>query len=110
MKWTMEWAAARHSRNDGLAAAHTADEAAFEGVLWLAGVVLVLVVAAVILGYVRRRIRASRSQAGPAFTLEELRRLRDQGDLSEAEYKALRDHAGPWAGRRDDAGPTASAR
>ena len=40
--------------------------------------------------YRRRWLGSEASGVGPAWTLEDLRRLRDRGDLSESEYQALR--------------------
>ncbi len=40
--------------------------------------------------YRRHWLESEASGVGPAWTLEDLRRLRDRGDLSESEYQALR--------------------
>lgn len=63
---------------------------AFEAVVWMAGLVLVLIAAAVVLAWYRSRWRGSMSTARDNFTLDDLRRMRDRGDLTGAEYERLR--------------------
>jgi len=64
--------------------------AVFEAVVWLCAIVLIVIVATVILAYVRRRIRSSMSWEGrPGFDLAQLRRLKEDGQLSAEEYDNL---------------------
>jgi uncharacterized membrane protein len=62
--------------------------------LWIIITCLVLLAAAVILGvvilYYRRRWLNAGETAQGAWTLEDLRKLREQGELSEDEYQAMR--------------------
>ncbi len=69
------------------------DEVVFEGTLLLGGVVLVAVLAVLLLSYVRSRVRRSGWMTDPMFSLAELRRLRDEGELTVAEYDALQRRA-----------------
>ena len=79
---------------DRPALAQSTDQAAaFEGLLWLAGLVFALMLAAVVLAYVRKRLRASEPDQTHGFTLDRLRHMRDRGDLTTAEYEALRQKA-----------------
>ncbi|MFQ5494501.1 MAG: SHOCT domain-containing protein [Phycisphaerae bacterium] len=64
--------------------------AAFEGVTWMAVLLGVIVVATVILAWARRRLMSSRSAPGTPFSLADLRRLRDRGELTKNEYEAVR--------------------
>ena len=68
----------------------SADEAYFEGFLWLTGVVAVVVLAVVILSFLRARVRRSKLSAQAPFSLAQLRRLRDQGELTCSEYEVLK--------------------
>lgn len=74
--------------------------------LWL-GVLAVLVVAAgIAVALVRRGVRNSGSAGSPAFTLQDLREMRDRGDLTEVEYQAARTAAlGQAAGGLSDKPP-----
>jgi len=62
--------------------------------IWILITCLLLLAGIVILGlgvwYYRRRWLGSDETAGTPWTLEDLRRLRDQGDLSEEEYETMR--------------------
>ena len=76
------------------ALAQSTDRAvAFEGLLWLAGLVFALMLVAVVLAYVRKRLRASEPDQTRGFTLDRLLHMRDRGDLTTAEYEALRQKA-----------------
>lgn len=55
----------------------------------LAAVVVMAVVIVLVRRYFRRRVQSDRA----AFTLDQLKRLRDRGDLTEAEYGILRSKA-----------------
>jgi hypothetical protein len=62
---------------------------AFEGLLWLGGIVLAVSVAVVGLAALRRRLRLALPGRGYRFTLADLRKWRDRGDLSAEEYDRL---------------------
>jgi len=75
----------------GGAGAIPADQAgAFEAVIWMAGLVLVLILATATLAWFRGHLRRSRSASRTNFSLDDLRRMRDRGDLTAAEYERLR--------------------
>lgn len=62
----------------------------FEAVVLLGAIVFVVIVAAVILAYVRQRMRSSRSWEGrPGFDLAQIRRLKESGQVSPEEYDNL---------------------
>lgn len=63
---------------------------ALEGVLWLGAVVTVVILATLIARIVWRRLNPTNRTDHPAFTFEDLRRLREMGDLTEPEYETLR--------------------
>ena len=73
-----------------LVAAQPSDRAVLEGLTWFAGVVVTTLLAAVVVAYLMRRFRTRDETWTPRFTLEELRRLKERGDLTDAEYHALR--------------------
>ena len=73
--------------------AMTARSAAFEVLLWLATTVAAIVLIVVICIYVRGRMRSPARGGEAGFSLEELRRLRDEGSLTMAEYEALKQKA-----------------
>ena len=64
--------------------------AGFEGLAWLFGLLMLVSLAAVIALYFRRRLRSNGLDSG-GFSLAELRRLRNRGELTVPEYEALRD-------------------
>lgn len=66
---------------------------AFEALWWMGGLILGLSVVVVLLAYLRRRLRATAraSADSPPFTLDQLRQMRERGDLTDGEYQALRD-------------------
>ena len=64
--------------------------AALEAVLWLGVVVIALLLGAVMVSYFRRKARTSAQTPAPVFTLEQLRRLRERGDLTDTEYETLK--------------------
>jgi hypothetical protein len=71
-----------------------ADQAAVgEGLLWMMVVLFLTVLVVAVLGYFRKRFRAPKEAGGSGFTLEELRRLRDFGSVTESEYEALKRNA-----------------
>jgi hypothetical protein len=63
---------------------------AFEGLLWIGAIVLAFLLVVVLLQYVRTRLDASRRYARADFTLQELRRLRENGHLTETEFGTLK--------------------
>ncbi len=67
------------------------DAAVFEVVLWLAGVVAVATLAAVVMYRLLTRARRSSRADESCFTLAELRRLHEQGALTADEYEALKE-------------------
>lgn len=76
---------------DLLARQSVASEKALEGWLWFGGLVLALLACMVVLLYVRRRIRhRGGDDQAPLFDLDELRKMRDTGELTIPEYEVLR--------------------
>ena len=67
------------------------EQAAFEGTIWLGGLILALLVVGLVLAYLRKRVRPVERADGFGFELEELRALRDRGELTPEEYETLRD-------------------
>ena len=66
-------------------------EKLLEGWLWFGGLALGLLACFVVAVYILRRIRGRRGGgAGTAFDLDELREMRDTGELTIAEYETLR--------------------
>jgi len=63
---------------------------AFEGVLWLGAVVAAVILATLIARIVWRKLNPTNRTDSAAFTLEDLRRLRETGDLTGPEYETLR--------------------
>ena len=64
--------------------------AALAGLLWIGAIVLAFLAVVVLLQRLRRRMNSSHSESGADFTLDELRRLRDGGSLTAAEYEAIK--------------------
>ncbi len=67
-----------------------ADGVLFDGVFWLGVIVITALLGAVMLGYLKNRVRTFGQAQGVDFTLEDLRRLRDGGALTTAEYEKLK--------------------
>ena len=65
------------------------DAAAFHGLLWIGVIVGTAVVATLVLLGIRKRFHAAKDVPA-GFTLDELRALRDRGELTVPEYEALR--------------------
>jgi hypothetical protein len=65
------------------------EKAVFDGLFWL-GALLAALIGGVLLMYLRRRSGRTRADGARGFALEDLRRLRDTGELSISEYEALR--------------------
>ncbi len=76
-----------------LAATRPSDRAVLEGLVWFTGLVLAILAAALVVTYVKRRVRAGDETRTPSFTLEELRDLKERGDLTDVEYHALKHKA-----------------
>lgn len=56
----------------------------------IAALVAIVLVGATIILWVRRRLFAPQKPVGPGMSMEQLRRLRDRGELSPEEYDSLR--------------------
>ncbi len=61
-----------------------------KGFLMLGGVAVLVLIGGIVLGRIRNRVKHSAQRNQADFTLEEIRRLRDQGDLTISEYETLR--------------------
>jgi len=71
------------------AALRSGQAAAFDGLLWFGALLLAVGGAAVVASWLRRCIRAPSSPGEPSFSIDQLRRLRDQGTITKAEYEKL---------------------
>lgn len=60
------------------------------GILWFLLVVAALALVAVVIAFLRRRMRRVDEAVASEFSLEQLRELRDRGELTIQEYEALR--------------------
>lgn len=67
-----------------------AQEAAFALTIWLGGIVLTVLAALVVLIYVRKRLQAARALEDRGFSVDDISAMRERGDVSVEEYKALR--------------------
>ena len=76
-----------------LAAQSTEQKKMFEGLLWMGATILALVFAGALVSYFRKRVASHGEGEGPDFTLDELRRLKETGSLTPAEYEALKKRA-----------------
>lgn len=65
--------------------------AAMSGLIWIAAIALAVVVAVALTWRLRKSVARPTEAGGVPFSLHEIRRLRDQGDLTIPEYEALRD-------------------
>ena len=73
-----------------LAAASEPDKA-WTGILWFAGVVIALLIAALVAIKLTKRLRAAGAEEPKTFfDLEDLRKMYERGDLTKAEYEVLR--------------------
>jgi len=88
------------------------DEAVFNWFLLFAGLIVAVLIAGVAIQLIRRRLLASQESTGAGqhdvLGLEELRRLRDEGEITIAEYETLRARA--IEALRGDAGLTEDTR
>lgn len=53
-------------------------------------VVLILVVLGVVVAFMARRWAKGEEEFGDAFTLQDLREMRERGDISEVEFRTMR--------------------
>lgn len=65
-------------------------------------VVLVLVVVGVVVAFMARRWAKGDQELGEVFTLQDLREMRERGDISDVEFRAMR---GDILGRFADNNP-----
>ena len=68
----------------------TGGSAAFSGLMWLGCIVLLSLLAVIIVVSARRRAKASGECTVPPFTLDDLRRMREAGDVTVSEFEALK--------------------
>jgi hypothetical protein len=61
----------------------------FDGLLWFGALLLAVGGATVVASWLRRRMRAPSLPGESSFSLDQLRRLRDQGTITKAEYETL---------------------
>ena len=64
--------------------------AAFEGMLWLIGIVALSTLIVVVAAFVRRRYRTSELTPELGLTLAELRWMHERGDLTHHEFESLK--------------------
>jgi len=67
-------------------------------VFWLGLLAALLAVAGFAIWRIRRTIREAEDVTAPAFTLQDLREMRDRGELTEVEFQAARQVALGGAG------------
>ncbi len=72
-------------------AQHVGREAIVGGMVWLGIFLAVAIAAAWLLIVLWRRFIAPDNTGKPDFTLEQLRQLRDQGELTQEQYESLRE-------------------
>lgn len=66
--------------------------AVFQSLLLFGAVLMATLIAVVVLLFVRQRIRGREREGTDMLSLDQLRRLRDRGELTIAEYDTLREH------------------
>lgn len=64
--------------------------AGVDALIWTAAMTAVIVLALLALGAYRRRLKRAETANQPIFTLSEIKRLRDNGEITIPEYEALR--------------------
>lgn len=64
--------------------------AGVDALIWTAMATAAIVLALLVLGAYRRRLRRAETANPPVFTLAEIKRLRDSGEITIPEYDALR--------------------
>ncbi len=67
----------------------TGGAAAFSGLMWLGCIVLISLLAVIIAVFARRRAKGSEEGTESPFTLDDLRRMREAGDVTNSEFEAL---------------------
>jgi|GEM_PF-3800385 len=65
-------------------------EAIVEGMLWVGGIVVAFALAVVVLSCVKKRLEARPKPTEAVFGLDELREMKDKGELTTEQYEALR--------------------
>jgi hypothetical protein len=63
---------------------------AFEALLWFGAILVILMAAGAVVFCIRRRLMGSPEDSPGGFTLEDLRGLRDRGEVSRDEYEAMK--------------------
>lgn len=81
------------SAMNGSAIMRGSPDQAFQAVLWFAGLVVVLGVAAGAFAWFWSRLRHRDRDAGSVFSLDQLRTMRERGELSAEEFSRLRERA-----------------
>ena len=64
--------------------------AIYEGLHWLGVMVITAMLAFSVAVSVRRKTKAAAAKPAPEFTLDQLRDLRDRGELTISQYEALK--------------------
>lgn len=78
------------ARGRGAVLARTSMGEVYETLAWVMAAIAALAVAAVALVWVKRYVLSTRKPTQPALDLEQLRALRDRGQLTPREYDTLR--------------------
>ncbi len=68
----------------------TSQRALFDGFVWLFFLLVAVALMVVAIALLRKRLRKRVYSERTDFSLDQLRRLRDRGDLTESEYEVLR--------------------
>ena len=63
---------------------------AYGALIWFAGLLVLIGLAIAIVATIRRRFRREGSEDGGGFTLDQLRVLRNRGELTAEEYESLK--------------------
>jgi hypothetical protein len=63
---------------------------AFDAVIWMGVLIGVVIVGGVVVAYLRSRMRTPTGLKQATFTFDDLRRMRDRGEVTIAEYETLR--------------------
>lgn len=67
-----------------------AQAALVEGWLWFGGILIAVLVGVAIVASIRKKVRNASGMREPEFSLDQLRDLRDRGELTKPQYEALR--------------------
>lgn len=85
-------------------------DAVWSVVLWAVVLIAAVLVMGVVLMKLRRKLREEDEEIGDGLLLDDLRRLRDSGQLSSEEYqRAVAAMAGRMGAAGSSAGPSSSA-